>query len=109
LQARYPQVRFVWIMGADNLAQFHRWKQWRDIAGRVDILVVDRKPWTHRALHSKAAQALRRTRSTPHQALAGGASRPPQWWYHFGRISPLSASDLRKTLGKKAFLLHTKN
>lgn len=109
LQRRHTAFRFVWIMGADNLAQFHRWKSWREIAARVDIVVVDRKPWTHHALRSKAALALTSRRSSGHQRLATEASGPRQWTYHFGRISPLSATKLRNKLGKKAFLPHNEH
>src|SRR4029079_11455163 len=42
LLARCPGVRFVWIMGADNLRSFHRWQRWRDIASMLPIVVVDR-------------------------------------------------------------------
>ena len=42
LQALYPGVRFVWIMGADNLVQFHRWRNWRQIMARVPVAVMAR-------------------------------------------------------------------
>ncbi|MBI1274780.1 nicotinate (nicotinamide) nucleotide adenylyltransferase [bacterium] len=60
LTALYPQVRFVWLMGADNLAQFHLWKGWRRIAKLVPMLVFDRAPFSHTAMHAKAAMALKR-------------------------------------------------
>ena len=50
LRRRVSGVRFVWIMGADNLAQFHRWKDWRRIAAEVPIAVIDRPPQSFRAL-----------------------------------------------------------
>jgi nicotinate-nucleotide adenylyltransferase len=106
LQRRHPGVRFVWIMGADNLAQFHRWKQWQVLAGRVDMIVVDRKPWTHGALRGRAATWAAGRRLAGHQAFSAGPSGARKWRYHFGRISPLSATQLRKTLGKNAFLGH---
>ncbi|MBX9795302.1 nicotinate-nucleotide adenylyltransferase [Sphingomonas sp.] len=42
LIARYPRHRFIWLMGADNLAQFHRWRDWRRIARRTPIAVIAR-------------------------------------------------------------------
>lgn len=42
LQRAFPQVRFVWLMGSDNLAQFHRWKGWRALARRLPIVVIRR-------------------------------------------------------------------
>ena len=54
---RCPAVRFVWIMGADNLAGFHRWRGWRDIAQLMPFAVVDRPGWTLSATRSRAALA----------------------------------------------------
>ena len=62
LRRRVSGVRLVWIMGADNLAQFHRWKDWRRIASEVPIAVIDRPPQSFRALAAPAAQALARYR-----------------------------------------------
>jgi nicotinate-nucleotide adenylyltransferase len=42
LQRRFPQVRFVWLMGSDNLANFHLWRNWRQIAARIPLVVVQR-------------------------------------------------------------------
>ena len=50
LRRRASGLRFVWIMGADNLAQFHRWQNWRRIASEVPIAVIDRPPQSFRAL-----------------------------------------------------------
>ena len=47
LKRRHPGVRFVWIMGADNLASFDRWQHWRHIAETMPIAVVDRPGWRH--------------------------------------------------------------
>src|SRR6266511_1447561 len=47
LVTRCPRVRFVWIMGADNLRSFHRWQKWRGIAGLIPIAVVDRLGPSH--------------------------------------------------------------
>ena len=62
LRRRVSGVHFVWIMGADNLAQFHRWQDWRRIASEVPIAVIDRPPQSFRALAAPAAQALARYR-----------------------------------------------
>ena len=58
LRRRLSGPRFVWIMGADNLAQFHRWQNWQRIATQVPIAVIDRPPQSFRALAAPAAQAL---------------------------------------------------
>lgn len=56
LQRHYPGVRFVWLMGADNLVQFHRWERWEDILHMVPVGVLARPGWGVRARMSKAAR-----------------------------------------------------
>ena len=65
LQARYPRRRFVWLMGADNLAQFHHWKDWRAIARTMPIAVIARPGYDAAALASPAMAWLRRYRRRP--------------------------------------------
>ena len=62
LKRRYPERRFVWLMGADNLAQFHRWKDWRAIARSMPIAVIARPGYDAQALASPAMAWLRRYR-----------------------------------------------
>src|SRR5690606_8545204 len=62
LTRRYPDVHFVWIMGGDNLAGFHRWAAWRRIAALMPFVVADRPQWRLAALSSPAARALARFR-----------------------------------------------
>ena len=57
---RYPRYEFVWLMGADNLAQFHRWKDWRGIARRMPIAVIARPGYNAGAIASPAMAWLRR-------------------------------------------------
>lgn len=56
LHRHYPGVRFVWLMGADNLVQFHRWERWEDILHMVPVGVLARPGWGVRARMSKAAR-----------------------------------------------------
>ena len=62
LKRRFPRRRFVWLMGADNLAQFHRWKDWRAIAREMPIAVIARPGYDAAALASPARAWLRRYR-----------------------------------------------
>lgn len=60
LVRRYPDRRFIWLMGADNLAQFHRWRDWRRIAALVPIAVATRPGYGGAALKAPAWGWLRR-------------------------------------------------
>jgi nicotinate-nucleotide adenylyltransferase len=102
LKRRYPGVRFIWLMGADNLAQFHRWNRWRDIAKRVDIVVFDRAPFSHNSLRAPAALALRQQRMPPRWLAARGVETATGWAYVPMRRHVQSATRIRKTLGKSA-------
>ena len=95
LKARCPRVRFVWIMGADNLRSFHRWQRWRGIAKLVPFVVIDRLGPSLYAGVSPAAQALRRARIPEHEAASLLDRKPPAWTFLHGLKSPLSSTALR--------------
>jgi len=92
---RCSGVRFVWIMGADNLRTFHRWQKWRSIAELVPIAVVDRLGPSLYATGSVAAQALGRRRIPEGKAAALLSHRTPVWVFLHGLKSPLSSTALR--------------
>jgi nicotinate-nucleotide adenylyltransferase len=104
LRRRASGLRFVWIMGADNLAQFHRWQNWQRIAAQVPIAVIDRPPQSFRALTAPAAQALARYRVTESQAGRLAMLRPPAWVFLSGLKINMSSTGLRNPDGswKKA-------
>jgi nicotinate-nucleotide adenylyltransferase len=95
LRRHCPGVRFVWIMGADNLRSFHRWQKWRGIAGMVPIAVVDRLGPSLYASASAAGQALARARIPEAAAKSLPDRKPPAWTYLHGLKSPLSSTALR--------------
>jgi nicotinate-nucleotide adenylyltransferase len=99
LRRRAAGLRLVWIMGADNLAQFHRWQNWRRIASEVPIAVIDRPPQSFRAMAAPAAQALARYRLPENQAGRLADQRAPAWVFLTGMKSSLSSTGLRNPDG----------
>jgi nicotinate-nucleotide adenylyltransferase len=99
LRRRASGLHFVWIMGADNLAQFHRWQNWRRIASEVPIAVIDRPPQSFRALAAPAAQALARYRLPENQAARLADQRAPAWVFLTGMKLNLSSTGLRNPDG----------
>jgi nicotinate-nucleotide adenylyltransferase len=95
LKSRCPRVRFVWIMGADNLRSFHRWQRWRGIAKLVPFVVVDRLGPSLYAGASPAGQALRHARIPEHAASSLPDRKAPAWAFLHGLKSPLSSTALR--------------
>lgn len=96
LVTRCPGVRFVWIMGADNLRSFHRWDNWRAIADLVPIAVVDRLGPSLYASASAAGNALAFARIPESAAMTLPTRRPPAWVFLHGLKSPLSSTALRQ-------------
>jgi nicotinate-nucleotide adenylyltransferase len=99
LRRRVSGVHFVWIMGADNLAQFHRWQNWRRIAAEVPIAVIDRPPQSFRALAAPAAQALARYRLPENQAARLADQHAPVWAFLTGLKLDMSSTGLRNPDG----------
>ncbi|BAR98873.1 nicotinate-nucleotide adenylyltransferase [Blastochloris viridis] len=104
LTRRCPGVRLVWIMGADNLAGFHRWQHWRDIADLLPIAVVDRGGAHWRPLAAPAARALARNRLAEDNAHALAGATAPAWVFLHGLKSPLSSTALRQRQRRPATL-----
>lgn len=96
LRRDYPQTRLVWIMGADNLAGFHHWARWREIAAMVPLCVVSRPGSTLAALKSPAAQRLARARVPLSQARSLADQMPPAWIFLPLVHNPISSTALRK-------------
>ncbi len=99
LRRRASGLRFVWIMGADNLAQFHRWQNWQRIASQVPMAVIDRPPQSLRALAAPAALALARYRLPEIEAGELADRPPPAWVFLTGMKLPLSSTGLRNPDG----------
>lgn len=99
LTRRLPDVRLVWVMGADNLASFHRWQRWQDIAAAVPIAVVDRPGWRIKALSSPAAARLGRFRVPERAARRLPEMAPPAWTFLGTRLSEASSTALRANAG----------
>ena len=99
LRRRCSEARFVWIMGADNLAQFHRWQRWQRIAAEVPLAVVDRPPQGLRGLAGPAAQRLARYRIPEREAGSLADLRPPAWVFLTGMKLDLSSTGLRNPDG----------
>jgi nicotinate-nucleotide adenylyltransferase len=96
LQRRYPRKRFAWIMGADNLAQFDQWKDWRGIARTVPIAVFARPGYDARAAASPAAAWLRRFRVSAASLKHSGDWSAPALAYLRYDPDPISATAIRR-------------
>ena len=95
IQRRRPGMRIVWIMGADSMATFHRWQEWRTIAETVPIAVVDRPGKTFAALSSPFARRYAAARIPQHGASILPYRQAPAWTFLFGPRNATSSTSLR--------------
>ncbi len=95
LRARYPSVRFVWLMGADNLANFHRWRGWDQIMRLVPVCVVARPGWGLQGRLAPAARRFARARRPVSEARRLAVRRPPAWIYLPARLNFESSTAIR--------------
>jgi nicotinate-nucleotide adenylyltransferase len=96
LRLRFPCVKFVWLMGADNLGQLPRWRGWLRIARMVPFAVLPRPTYTRGALAGRAAERLAQARRPGRQAAVLADQLPPAWVFLDGPQNPLSATAIRK-------------
>ncbi|MBO9475425.1 nicotinate-nucleotide adenylyltransferase [Shimia sp. R10_1] len=97
LQHVVPQAQFVWLMGADNLKQFHRWKDWKDIMERVPVGVLARPGERIEARTAKAAQVYRAARLHPRALRLLSRRPPPVWGFADVPMRAISSTELRQS------------
>jgi len=101
LKRRFPKLRFVWLMGSDNLLQLPRWRHWQGIFALLPVAVVARPGSALTARNAKAATRFRAALVPPSRHFS--VMRTPVWTILDGRRSPVSATGLRKAaLAKNA-------
>lgn len=107
LMRKYPAAHFTWMMGADNLAQFHHWERWQDLVIKIPCVIFDRAPYSHTSLRSKAY--LRSKRFLLKTIDLDVSRAAPAFMFIHLKRALISSSHLRKKLGSGAFLVHNKN
>jgi nicotinate-nucleotide adenylyltransferase len=95
LRKRWPAVRFVWLMGADNLATFHRWERWDHIMETIPVGVLARPGQQLFAGLAPAARRYARFRLPEHRARALPFAEPPHWSLLTGQMSAQSSTEIR--------------
>lgn len=99
LRRRFPGVHFVWIMGGDNLAQFHRWRDWTGLFAALPILVLDRPGARLTALASPAARRFANARLPESAAPSLALSGTPAWIYLTLPLCDASSTTIRGEIG----------
>jgi nicotinate-nucleotide adenylyltransferase len=95
LRRRFPRLRFVWLMGGDNLMQLRQWEHWTRIFQTVPIAVFDRPSYSLRALAELPARRFAGHRLPLTAARRLAEAPPPAWVFFHSRLDPASATRIR--------------
>jgi nicotinate (nicotinamide) nucleotide adenylyltransferase/ribosome silencing factor RsfS/YbeB/iojap len=95
LRRRFPRMRFVWLMGADNLVQLRYWQRWDRIFRSAAIAVFDRPSHSLRAVAALPARRFARHRVPVSAARRLAEMKLPAWVFFHSRLDPLSATRIR--------------
>ena len=102
LRERWPNNRFAWIMGADNLAEVHLWKRWEQLFFQVPGAVFDRPTYSFTALESPAAQKFAAHRISRRDATSLTQITPPAWVFLWSAFDTTSSTSIRAASDKTA-------
>ncbi|HYD99803.1 MAG TPA: hypothetical protein VEH84_10485 [Alphaproteobacteria bacterium] len=100
LRRRFPRTRFVWLMGADNLLQMPRWRDWPAIFAATPVAVFNRRPYALGALSGVAARRFAGFRLRADAAGRLAAADPPAWVFLPTPVHPASSTALRARGGR---------
>lgn len=98
LVALWPDMRFCWLMGADSLQGFHRWRNWLRIAELAPIAVFNRPDWENAATDSEAARTLVHFRLPDAEAGRLLDTDPPVWVFVPSTRNPISSTEIRRKM-----------
>lgn len=102
LKRAAPRARFVWIVGGDNLRDFHRWREWREIAKLAAILVIARPGASPKAGLSRFAKQFGAARIPQSAAKTLTRRKLPAWVYITAPFDPVSSTELRAQMAMVA-------
>ncbi len=92
----YKKKNFVWLMGADNLYNFHTWYNWKEIFNLLPIAIFNRPGYSNTSLASKTAKKFGKNRSRETFSRKLSNATPPAWIFFHGQLNYLESKILRK-------------
>ncbi len=102
LVRHFPRVRFVWLMGADNLIQIPKWKSWQEMFCILPVAVFDRPSYHLEALAGPAARRFASHRLPESQAGDLASQTPPAWVFIHQELNPQSSTKIRAARKSRA-------
>ena len=92
----YTNIKFFWIMGADNLINFHKWQKWRQIFKEISIVVFKRHGYNNNALKSIACKTYSNFKINSHQFNKNNFNKLPSWTWIDNREIKISSTEIRQ-------------
>ena len=96
LKKKFPNIKFIWLMGIDNLESFHLWKEWKNIFYNIPIAIFDRPSYSLSLYRSKALSFFRNRRINNKLAKKLKFMSPPKWVFLTGFLHSQSSTQIRK-------------
>ena len=104
LKVRNPNTKFIFLIGADNLSQFTKWKSWKEIISLVPIAVVARPGYSLKSQLSPTARFMSNHRLPEHKAHILKYHSPPMWTFITPPLNKNSSSTIRKEIANSLSL-----
>ena len=91
----YKNIKFFWLMGADNLINFHKWEKWQKILNDMSIVIFKRHGYNTKALKSIASQKFKNNRVVKSQISSNDFNRTPSWFFIQNKEIKISSTEIR--------------
>ena len=96
IQNYYKNIKFFWLMGADNLINFHQWQKWRDIFNEISIVVFRRHGYNKKALNSVTTKIFSQFQVVANPINQSYFKQLPSWTWINNREIKISSTEIRK-------------
>ena len=93
---KFPQKKFVWLMGSDSLANFHLWREWKKIFYNIPIAIFDRPPYSLSISNAKAILYFKEDRINSKLSKKLKFMKPPKWLFITGLTNLQSSTKIRQ-------------
>ncbi len=91
----FRKDKFIWLMGADNLYNFHKWRKWRWIMENIAVVILDRSPYSHNAMQAKTAISYNGFYISERYIGKLWDNIPPCWSFIHCKRNSLSSTEIR--------------
>tara|TARA_Y100000748_G_C15453678_1_gene471979 strand:+ start:594 stop:1169 length:576 start_codon:yes stop_codon:yes gene_type:complete len=96
LQKHYSQIKFYWLMGADNLVNFHKWQKWKEIFSKISIVIFRRHGYNNKALKSSTSKTFNNSRIISSKLSKNNFKELPSWTLVNNKEIKISSTEIRK-------------